>query len=110
MVRALFAVAAAVQPSVVFIDEVDSLLCQRSENEHESSRRLKVCLTEWFIWKTELKVNVKNEYIPIVYGFLRRRSFLCNWMAHQQPKKIEFSLLELQIGHKSWMKLQGGKF
>lgn len=42
MVRALFAVAAAVQPSVVFIDEVDSLLCQRSESEHESSRRLKV--------------------------------------------------------------------
>lgn len=42
MVRALFAVAAALQPSVVFIDEVDSLLCQRSESEHESSRRLKV--------------------------------------------------------------------
>lgn len=43
MVRALFAVAAAKQPSVIFIDEVDSLLCQRSESEHESSRRLKVC-------------------------------------------------------------------
>ncbi|XP_055298728.1 fidgetin-like protein 1 isoform X2 [Sitodiplosis mosellana] len=41
MVRALFAVAAAKQPSVVFIDEVDSLLCQRSESEHESSRRMK---------------------------------------------------------------------
>lgn len=42
LIRALFAVAAAVQPSVVFIDEVDSLLCQRTENEHESSRRIKV--------------------------------------------------------------------
>lgn len=42
MVRALFAVAAASQPSVVFIDEVDSLLCQRTDNEHESTRRLKV--------------------------------------------------------------------
>lgn len=42
MVRALFAVAAAKQPSVVFVDEVDSLLCQRNENEHESTRRLKV--------------------------------------------------------------------
>lgn len=42
MVRALFAVAAAKQPSVVFIDEVDSLLSQRSESEHESSRRMKV--------------------------------------------------------------------
>ncbi|XP_055858488.1 fidgetin-like protein 1 isoform X2 [Episyrphus balteatus] len=41
MVRALFAVAAVNQPSVVFIDEIDSLLSQRSESEHESSRRLK---------------------------------------------------------------------
>lgn len=42
MVRALFAVAGVHQPAVVFIDEIDSLLCQRSESEHESSRRLKV--------------------------------------------------------------------
>lgn len=42
MVRGLFAVASAQQPSVIFIDEIDSLLCQRSESEHESSRRLKV--------------------------------------------------------------------
>ncbi|XP_055920287.1 fidgetin-like protein 1 [Eupeodes corollae] len=41
MVRALFAVASVNQPAVVFIDEIDSLLSQRSETEHESSRRLK---------------------------------------------------------------------
>ncbi|XP_076231082.1 fidgetin-like protein 1 [Calliopsis andreniformis] len=41
MVRALFAVARVYQPSVVFVDEIDSLLTQRSETEHESSRRLK---------------------------------------------------------------------
>lgn len=46
MVRALFAVARVEQPSVVFIDEIDSLLCQRSETEHESSRRMK---TEFLI-------------------------------------------------------------
>lgn len=43
LVRALFALAAVHEPSVVFIDEIDSLLCQRSDTEHESSRRLKVC-------------------------------------------------------------------
>lgn len=41
MVRALFAVARVHQPAVVFIDEIDSLLTQRSETEHESSRRIK---------------------------------------------------------------------
>ncbi|RZF36879.1 hypothetical protein LSTR_LSTR004567 [Laodelphax striatellus] len=41
MVRALFAVARVHQPSVVFIDEIDSLLSKRSDTEHESSRRIK---------------------------------------------------------------------
>lgn len=40
-VRTLFAVAAYRQPSVVFLDEVDSLLCQRSSEENEASRRMK---------------------------------------------------------------------
>ncbi|XP_067010492.2 fidgetin-like protein 1 [Anabrus simplex] len=41
MVRALFAVARCHQPAVIFIDEIDSLLSQRSDTEHESSRRIK---------------------------------------------------------------------
>ncbi|KAI0988059.1 hypothetical protein GJ496_002113 [Pomphorhynchus laevis] len=41
LVRALFAVARDVQPSIVFIDEVDSFLCERKDSEHEASRRLK---------------------------------------------------------------------
>lgn len=68
MVRALFAVAAAVQPSVVFIDEVDSLLCQRSESEHESSRRLKVNI----VYRNNeiiLKIEINFILIKIKFGF-----------------------------------------
>uniref|UniRef100_A0A6P4EGQ1 LOW QUALITY PROTEIN: fidgetin-like protein 1 n=1 Tax=Drosophila rhopaloa TaxID=1041015 RepID=A0A6P4EGQ1_DRORH len=41
LVRTLFAVAAAHQPAIIFIDEVDSLLSKRSGNENESTLRLK---------------------------------------------------------------------
>ena len=56
MVRALFAVARVYQPSVVFIDEIDSLLSSRSDTEHESSRRL----------KTEFLVQLGN-YLNVYY-------------------------------------------
>eukprot|EP00917_Polyrhabdina_sp_WS-2016_P022398 GHVP01048614.1.p1 GENE.GHVP01048614.1~~GHVP01048614.1.p1 ORF type:complete len:548 (-),score=130.63 GHVP01048614.1:1686-3329(-) len=41
MVKALFAVAKKLQPSVVFVDEIDSLLTQRTDGEFEATRRIK---------------------------------------------------------------------
>ncbi|KAJ2955148.1 hypothetical protein NQZ79_g8810 [Umbelopsis isabellina] len=41
LVRALFATARELQPSVIFIDEIDSILTERKDTEHEASRRLK---------------------------------------------------------------------
>ncbi|KAA6378030.1 MAG: putative Protein SAP1 [Streblomastix strix] len=45
-VKALFEVAAAVQPSIIFLDEIDSILTERSSEENEASRRMK---TEFLI-------------------------------------------------------------
>ncbi|XP_055956772.1 spastin isoform X2 [Patella vulgata] len=41
LVRALFAAARELQPSIIFMDEIDSLLCERREGENDASRRLK---------------------------------------------------------------------
>jgi len=46
LVRNLFDLARAHKPSIVFIDEIDSLCSSRSENESESARRIK---TEFLI-------------------------------------------------------------
>ncbi|KAG6609590.1 spastin and Fidgetin-like protein [Phytophthora cinnamomi] len=41
LVRALFEMARELQPSVVFMDEIDALLSTRSASENEASRRIK---------------------------------------------------------------------
>lgn len=41
LTRALFGVASKHAPSIIFIDEIDSLLTKRNDNEYEATRRVK---------------------------------------------------------------------
>lgn len=53
LVRALFAIAKALAPSIIFVDEIDSLLGSRGgSSEHEATRRLK---TEFLIGWSDLQ-------------------------------------------------------
>ena len=62
LVRTLFALASFYQPSVVFIDEIDSLLTARSENENEASRRIK---TEFLVQLDGAGTNVEDRILII---------------------------------------------
>ena len=52
LVRALFQLAKLLAPSIIFVDEIDSLLSSRSGGEHEATRRIK---TEFLIQWSDLQ-------------------------------------------------------
>ena len=52
LVRALFQIAKLLAPSIIFVDEIDSLLSSRSGGEHEATRRIK---TEFLIQWSDLQ-------------------------------------------------------
>jgi SpoVK/Ycf46/Vps4 family AAA+-type ATPase len=111
LVKALFTYARVMQPSVIFMDEIDSILMKRSENEHESSRRLK---TEFLVqldgaYKTdesdrilivaatnrpqELDEAVRRRFTQKLYiplpCFEGRKSLVMNLMKHLKHSMTE---------------------
>ncbi|KAL3876706.1 hypothetical protein ACJMK2_034508 [Sinanodonta woodiana] len=114
MVRALFAVARCNQPAVVFIDEIDSLLTQRTDGENEASRRIK---TEFLVQLDGAATNsddrilvvgatnrpqeideaarrrfVKRLYIPLPEAVARRQivvNLLCQQSHHLSEEELD---------------------
>jgi vacuolar protein-sorting-associated protein 4 len=66
LVRSMFEMAREAKPSIIFIDEIDSLCTARSEGESESSRRI----------KTEFLVQVRDLLFSNLFYALC--SFLCS--------------------------------
>ncbi|GAB0100438.1 Spastin [Sergentomyia squamirostris] len=91
LVRALFAVARELQPSIIFIDEVDSLLSERSSGEHEASRRLK---TEFLVEFDGIPGNPDGDRI-VVLAATNRPQELDEAALRRFPKRVYVSLPDL---------------
>ncbi|CAF0772037.1 unnamed protein product [Brachionus calyciflorus] len=90
LVRTLFAVARHLQPSIIFIDEIDSILSSRKDNEHEASRRLK---TEFFAQFDGMQTD-KNDRI-LVMGATNRPYDLDSAALRRFPKRVYVGLPDL---------------
>uniref|UniRef100_A0A1I7XKT1 Fidgetin-like protein 1 n=1 Tax=Heterorhabditis bacteriophora TaxID=37862 RepID=A0A1I7XKT1_HETBA len=89
LVRALFAVARLKLPSVIFIDEIDSLLSARSESEHESSRRIK---TEFLVQLDGVATNSDERLL--VLGATNRPQELDEAARRRFAKRLYIALPE----------------
>lgn len=87
MVRALFEVARRRQPSVIFIDEIDSILGARGEGQHEASRRLE---TE-FLAQMDGVANGQEERVVLI-GATNRPQELDEAVIRRMPKRIYIPL------------------
>lgn len=91
LVRCMFAVACVKQPTVVFIDEIDSLLSARSEGEMEVTRRVK---TEFLVQMDGVGTDRSDRILLI--GATNRPEELDEAARRRMEKRLYIPLPDLQ--------------
>lgn len=93
LVKALFAYARYKQPSVIFIDEIDSILTKRGDNDHESSTRLK---TEFMVQIDGASSTAEEDRI-LVIGATNRPHKLDEAIIRRFSKRFYVPLPDLEV-------------
>ena len=83
LVRGLFNLAFEKQPSVIFIDEIDSILSKRSDNENDAVKRLK---TEFLVQFDGVGSDLTAKVLVI--GATNRPFELDNAVLRRLPKRV----------------------
>eukprot|EP01059_Diplonema_ambulator_P003081 TRINITY_DN1271_c0_g1_i2.p1 TRINITY_DN1271_c0_g1~~TRINITY_DN1271_c0_g1_i2.p1 ORF type:complete len:468 (+),score=136.47 TRINITY_DN1271_c0_g1_i2:28-1404(+) len=86
-VRSLFSAARKLQPSVIFIDEIDSMLTSRKSSEHDASRRLK---TEFLVQMDGAGSNADDRIL--ILGATNRPFELDDAALRRMPKRVYIPL------------------
>lgn len=87
LVKTLFIMAKIRQPSVIFIDEIDSLLCARSEKDDQATRRIK---TEFLVQLDGAK-SIEDDRVLII-GATNRPDELDEAVKRRFVKKLYIPL------------------
>ncbi|KAI8027452.1 Spastin [Camellia lanceoleosa] len=92
LVRALFMVAVSRQPSVIFMDEIDSIMSTRMANEHDASRRLK---SEFLVQFDGVTSN--SDDLVIVIGATNKPQELDDAVLRRLVKRIYIPLPDAHV-------------
>uniref|UniRef100_A0AC34QVE5 AAA+ ATPase domain-containing protein n=1 Tax=Panagrolaimus sp. JU765 TaxID=591449 RepID=A0AC34QVE5_9BILA len=95
LVRALFDIARLKLPSIIFIDEIDSLLSARKDGEHESSRRMK---TEFLVQMDGISTNSDERLL--VLGATNKPEEIDEAARRRFPKRLYIPLPEFEAREK----------
>eukprot|EP01116_Phalansterium_solitarium_P006792 TRINITY_DN19171_c0_g1_i1.p1 TRINITY_DN19171_c0_g1~~TRINITY_DN19171_c0_g1_i1.p1 ORF type:complete len:551 (+),score=166.43 TRINITY_DN19171_c0_g1_i1:111-1763(+) len=90
LVKALFGLARHLQPSVIFIDEIDSILSERSSTENEASKRLK---TEFLVQFDGVSTSADDRLL--VMGATNRPAEIDPAVIRRLPKRIYIPLPDM---------------
>lgn len=91
LVKAVFSLAAKLEPSIVFIDEIDALLGTRRSGEHEASGTLKAEFLTLWDGLTSAKPSGRPQRI-VVLGATNRMQDIDIAILRRMPKKFAISL------------------